>query len=77
LGISGLFSLAFVTHANYLFTLFIVSYNSSITTATRVASLYSFCAAVVGSILGAVVIKVRRLKQFVIFGTAMWFVGVD
>lgn len=75
LGISGLFPLAFVIHANYLFTLLIVSYDFSITTATRIASLYSFCAVVVGAVLGVIVIKVRRLKQFIIAGTAMWLVG--
>jgi hypothetical protein len=41
LGISGLFPPAFVIHANYLFTLLIVSYNFSITTAACIASLYN------------------------------------
>ncbi|EON95844.1 putative siderophore iron transporter 1 protein [Phaeoacremonium minimum UCRPA7] len=64
-----------MVHGNYLFTLLLVSYNFSIEGATRVASLYSFCAVVVGSILGAVVIKLRRLKHVILAGILLWFVG--
>lgn len=75
LGISCLFPFAFMVHGNYLFTLLIVSYNFTVEGATRIASLYSFCATVVGTALGFVVVKVRRLKEFIIVGVALWFVG--
>lgn len=75
LGISCLFPFAFMVHGNYLFTLLVVSYNFSVEGATRVASLYSFCATVVGSLLGLVVIKIRRLKELILAGILLWFVG--
>lgn len=75
LGISCMFPFAFMVHGNYLFTLLLVSYNFTVEGATRVASLYSFCATVVGSLLGIVVIKVRRLKEFILAGILLWFVG--
>lgn len=75
LGISCAFPFAFMVHGNYLFTLLMVSYNFTIEGATRVASLYSFCAVVVGALLGVVVIKVRRLKEFILAGVLLWFVG--
>ncbi|KPM35799.1 Amidophosphoribosyltransferase [Neonectria ditissima] len=70
-----LFPFAFMVHGNYLFTLLVVSYNFTVEGATRVASLYSFCATVVGSVLGLVVIKIRRLKEVILVGIVLWFVG--
>jgi SIT family siderophore-iron:H+ symporter-like MFS transporter len=60
---------------NYLFSLLVVSYNFTVKDATRVALLYRFCAIVVGSLLGPIVIKVRRLKEVILTGIALWFVG--
>ncbi|KAL2214188.1 MFS general substrate transporter [Sarocladium strictum] len=75
LGIGCLGPLAFTIHGNYLFTLLMVSYDFSVKDATRISFLYSFCSTLIGSILGFVVFKLRRLKPFVISGTALWFAG--
>ncbi|KAF5251271.1 hypothetical protein FANTH_3563 [Fusarium anthophilum] len=75
LGISTIFPFAFLVIGNYLFSLLVVSYNFTIKDATRVALLYQFCAIVVGSILGPVVIKIRRLKEVILTGIALLFVG--
>ncbi|KAH7207069.1 major facilitator superfamily domain-containing protein [Fusarium oxysporum] len=75
LGISSVFPLAFMIIGNYLFSLLVVSYNFTVKDATRVALLYRFCAIVVGSLLGPIIIKVRRLKEVILTGIALWFVG--
>ncbi|KAF5968179.1 putative SIT1-transporter of the bacterial siderophore ferrioxamine B [Fusarium bulbicola] len=75
LGISTIFPFAFLVIGNYLFSLLVVSYNFTIKDATRVALLYQFCAIVVGSILGPIIIKIRRLKEVILTGIALLFVG--
>ncbi|KAK0392900.1 hypothetical protein NLU13_2394 [Sarocladium strictum] len=75
LTISCAFPFAFMVHGNYLFSLLVVSYDFSIEAATRVASLYSFCAVVSGTVVGVILIKVRRLKAFILAGILLWFVG--
>ncbi|KAL6241599.1 hypothetical protein RBB50_011380 [Rhinocladiella similis] len=75
LGISCLFPFIFVIHGNYLYTLLVVSYDFSIAGATRVAGLYNFCATLVGATLGFLVIKFRRLKELIVIGAVMWFIG--
>ncbi|KAF4344075.1 SIT1-transporter of the bacterial siderophore ferrioxamine B [Fusarium beomiforme] len=75
LGISSIFPFAFMIIGNYLFSLLVVSYNFTVKDATRVALLYRFCAIVVGSLLGPIVIKIRRLKELILTGIVLWFVG--
>lgn len=53
----------------------VVSFDQSILSATRISALYSFTSVLTGTILGLVVVKVRRLKPFIIFGTCMWLVA--
>lgn len=53
----------------------VVSFNQSILSATRISALYSFTSVLTGTILGLVVVRVRRLKPFIIFGTCMWMVA--
>ncbi|KAL6247859.1 ferrioxamine B transporter [Rhinocladiella similis] len=67
---------AYMTHASYLYTLLIVSYDFSVESATRIASVYSFCAVLSAALLGLVVMKVRRLKAFILGGVVISFVGV-
>lgn len=67
---------AYATHASYLFTLLVVSYDFSVSNATRIASLYGFCAVLSAAILGLIVMKVRRLKAFVLCGVVASFIGV-
>ncbi|KIX04756.1 uncharacterized protein Z518_05626 [Rhinocladiella mackenziei CBS 650.93] len=67
---------AYTTHANYLFTLLVVSYDFSIGAATRIASVYGFCAVLSAAILGLIIMKVRRLKAFVLCGVVASFIGI-
>lgn len=61
---------------DYMYTVLIVSMRASIKAATRIVSLYSFVSVIVGPLLGLLVVKVRRLKGFIIFGVAMWFIAL-
>lgn len=75
LGISAIFPIAFMVIGSYLFSLLVVSYNFTVKDATRVALLYQFCAIIVGSLLGPIIIKIRRLKEVILTGIALFFVG--
>lgn len=52
-----------------------VSFDESVLSATRISSLYSFTSVITGAILGLVVIKVRQLKPFIVFGTMLFTVA--
>ncbi|KZT25185.1 siderochrome-iron transporter [Neolentinus lepideus HHB14362 ss-1] len=56
----------------YLYTLLLVSFNTSVTTATRITSLYSFCSVVVGVALGGVFRYVRYIKWVAVAGTLLF-----
>ncbi|CEN61142.1 hypothetical protein ASPCAL07806 [Aspergillus calidoustus] len=59
----------------YLYTVLIVAFDESNLSATRIGSLYSFASVITGCILGFVVIKVRRLKPFIVAGTLLFTVA--
>lgn len=75
LGIACTLNFAWYMQGDYLYTVLIVAFNFSIMGATRISSLYSFCSVVTGFLLGMVVYKVRRLKGFIIAGTALFLVA--
>ncbi|KAL4914076.1 major facilitator superfamily domain-containing protein [Aspergillus aurantiobrunneus] len=60
---------------NYLYTVLVVSFSESTLSATRITSLYSFASVITGCILGAIVMKVRRLKPFIVVGTCLFTVA--
>ncbi|CBF82008.1 hypothetical protein AN5378.2 [Aspergillus nidulans FGSC A4] len=60
---------------NYLYTVLMVSFDESNLSATRISSLYSFASVITGCILGAIVIKIRRLKPFIVAGTFLFTVA--
>ncbi|KAI3005470.1 hypothetical protein CBS147345_7541 [Aspergillus niger] len=72
LGIAVMLNTAWALQSEYLYTILIVSFGESITSATRIRSLYSV---LTGSILGVVVFKVRRLKPFIVGGTLLFMVA--
>ncbi|PHH67814.1 hypothetical protein CDD82_1103 [Ophiocordyceps australis] len=74
-GIALSLNFAYAIQADFLFTVLQVAFDFSTTTATRVLSLYSFCSVIVGTALGLVVIYIRRLKVFVVAGTALYMVA--
>ncbi|EPE03131.1 siderophore iron transporter 1 [Ophiostoma piceae UAMH 11346] len=75
LGIALLLNFAWYMQGNYLYTVLYVAFDFSISTATRVSSLYSFCSVIVGFLLGLIVFKIRRLKYFILAGTALFMVA--
>ncbi|KAL4790681.1 major facilitator superfamily domain-containing protein [Aspergillus venezuelensis] len=75
IGIAIMLNTAWSLQGNYLYTVLIVSFNQSNLSATRIASLYSFASVITGCILGAIVIKVRRLKPFIVAGTCLFTVS--
>ncbi|GAB1215575.1 hypothetical protein ATERTT37_004766 [Aspergillus terreus] len=62
-------------HGEYLYTVLVVSFGESITSATRITSLYSFASVITGCILGVIVLKVKRLKPFIVAGTLLFMVA--
>ncbi|RJE18364.1 transporter [Aspergillus sclerotialis] len=61
--------------SNYLYTMLVSSFDFGVTAAIRISSLFMFVLVVAGPLLGLVISKVRRLKLFIIFGTAVYMVG--
>lgn len=60
---------------DYMYPVLVVGMNASKTAATRIGSLNSFMIAVVGPILGLIVVRVRRTKGFILAGISLWIVG--
>lgn len=56
----------------YLYSILVIGLNSSVKAATRITSLYSFTMVITGQIFGLLVVKLRRLKPFIIFGICCW-----
>ncbi|KAL4945236.1 hypothetical protein BDV06DRAFT_231403 [Aspergillus oleicola] len=75
IGIAVMLNTAWALQGNYLYTVLVVSFDQSILSATRIASLYSFASVITGCILGAIVLKVRRLKPFIVVGTCLFTVS--
>ncbi|OJJ75326.1 hypothetical protein ASPBRDRAFT_205311 [Aspergillus brasiliensis CBS 101740] len=75
LGIAVTLNTAWALQSEYLYTVLVVSFDESITSATRIRSLYSFASVLTGSLLGLVVFKVRRLKPFIVGGTLLFMVA--
>ncbi|ODV84742.1 hypothetical protein CANARDRAFT_172494 [[Candida] arabinofermentans NRRL YB-2248] len=68
--------LVWYMQGDYLYTVLVVAFHESITSATRITSLYSFVSVLTGTGLGVVIAYVRRLKAFILFGICMWFVAM-
>ncbi|KAH8178988.1 major facilitator superfamily protein [Sarocladium implicatum] len=75
MGIAVLLNFAWGMQADFLYTVLIVGFDFSIKTATRITSLYSFTSVIIGPLLGVLVYYVRRLKMFIIAGTALFMVA--
>ncbi|KAF6822537.1 siderophore iron transporter 1 [Colletotrichum plurivorum] len=75
LGIALFLNWCWYMQGDYLYTVCIVAFDFSITAATRVTSLYSFCSVITGFILGFVVYRVRHLKYFIVAGTMLFMVA--
>ncbi|KAL2811705.1 major facilitator superfamily domain-containing protein [Aspergillus granulosus] len=72
IGIAIMLNTAWSLQGTYLYTVLIVAFDESTLSATRITSLYSFASVITGCILGFIVIKVRRLKPFIVAGTLLF-----
>lgn len=61
---------------SFMYTVLIVGMRASIKAASRITSLYSFVSVITGPLLGLVVVRFRRLKPFIMFGTVMWIIAL-
>ncbi|KAL6235274.1 hypothetical protein BDW75DRAFT_230455 [Aspergillus navahoensis] len=75
LAIATFMNFAYMMQGNYLYTVLIVAFDFSVTTATRITTLYMFTSFVVGPICGLLVYRIRRLKYFIVTGTVLFLVG--
>ncbi|OGM50769.1 siderochrome-iron transporter (Sit1) [Aspergillus bombycis] len=75
LGIATMLNLAWSLQGTYLYTVLQVAFDQSVLSATRIASLYSFASVITGCILGAIIIKVKQLKPFIVAGTVLFAVA--
>ncbi|EON96513.1 putative siderophore iron transporter 1 protein [Phaeoacremonium minimum UCRPA7] len=75
MGIAVLLNFSWYMQGDYLYTMLVVAFDFSVTSATRITSLYSFVSVITGFLLGLVVFKVRRLKMFIIAGTILFLVA--
>jgi SIT family siderophore-iron:H+ symporter-like MFS transporter len=75
MGIAVLLNFAWGMQADFLYTVLVVGFDFSIKTATRITSLYSFTSVIIGPLLGVLVYYVRRLKIFIVAGTALFMVA--
>ncbi|KAK0643402.1 major facilitator superfamily domain-containing protein [Cercophora newfieldiana] len=71
LGIALLLNWVWNLQGNYLFTVLRVAFDFDLALATRVSSFYTFFSVLSGCLLGFVVLKVRRLKVFILIGTCL------
>ncbi|KAL2867217.1 putative siderochrome-iron transporter Sit1 [Aspergillus lucknowensis] len=72
IGIAIMLNTAWSLQGTYLYTVLIVAFDESNLSATRIASLYSFSSVITGCIVGAIVMKVKRLKPFIVAGTLLF-----
>ncbi|KAF3397438.1 Siderophore iron transporter 1 [Talaromyces pinophilus] len=72
LGIALMLNTAWALQGDYLYTVLVVSFDESITSATRISSLYSFTSVITGCIVGFIVLKIRQLKPFIVAGTLLF-----
>ncbi|TPX12906.1 uncharacterized protein E0L32_006786 [Thyridium curvatum] len=72
MGTAVFMTFSWYTQADFLYTVLLVAFDFSIDAATRVASVYAFCAVVGGVSLGLIIMRVRRLKPFILGGISLW-----
>ncbi|KAH7324764.1 major facilitator superfamily domain-containing protein [Stachybotrys elegans] len=76
MGIALFLNFSWYMQADFLYTVLIVAFDFSITLATRTTSLYSFVSVIVGPLIGLVAYKIRRLKIFIVAGTALFMLAL-
>ncbi|KAM0718987.1 hypothetical protein Q7P37_006059 [Cladosporium fusiforme] len=76
LGLAWMLNFVWYMQGDYLYTVLVVGFDQSVSSATRIASLYSFVSVITGVALSLIVrFGVPYLKPFVVFGTFMFMVA--
>jgi SIT family siderophore-iron:H+ symporter-like MFS transporter len=75
LGVGIFFNFAVAMQAGYLYTVLVVAFDFSVTTATRISTVYGFMAFAVGPLSGLAVYRVRRLRPFILSGVVLFTVA--
>lgn len=73
--ISLFMEFAFGMQSTYLVTFLLVAVNQTKFSATRINRLFSFVSVLTGFIFGFVIVKVRKMKRFIILGIGIWFIA--
>ncbi|KAG7877603.1 hypothetical protein KL935_004817 [Ogataea polymorpha] len=68
-------SVAWELEGEYLYTVLVVAFHQSVKAATRIASLFSFSAALGGVFLGLVIVVVRKMKLIMFAGIGISFIA--
>ncbi|CAE6471065.1 unnamed protein product [Rhizoctonia solani] len=69
-------NMSWYLQGDFLYTVLAVSFDQSVTSATRITSLYSFTSVLVGAGAGLLIRKVRYIKPFVIAGTLVFILAM-
>ena len=75
LGIACFLNFAWYLQGGFLYTVMIIAFDFSYTSATRISSFYSFFSVITGLLISLVIFKVRRLKYFIVAGTCLFMVA--
>lgn len=75
LSIAFLINFIWYLQGDYMFTVLLVAFDSSILSASRITSVYSFVCVITGTLLGFAIVKARRTKPFIVFGICCWFLS--
>ncbi|CCF57740.1 hypothetical protein KAFR_0D00930 [Kazachstania africana CBS 2517] len=59
----------------YLYTVLYVAFNNTTSAATRINNLYSFVGVITSFFLGFVVVRLKKVKKFILFGIAVWIIA--
>ncbi|KAM0754821.1 MFS general substrate transporter [Meredithblackwellia eburnea MCA 4105] len=72
LGIAALLNCAWYLQGDYLYAVLYLAFDESVTSATRISSLYSFTSVITGIIGGFAIRYFRRIKPFMLFGIVLF-----
>lgn len=75
MGVGLFYKFVYLMPHDYMYPVLVVGMNATKSAATRIGSLNSFMIAVVGPLLGLVIVRVRRTKGFILAGISFWFIG--
>lgn len=74
--VRSLLNTIWYVQGNYLFTVLIVAFDFSISTATRILNFFSFFGVISGVVVGYIVYRTRRLKAIIIGGTVLFSIAL-